>query len=372
MECGRICLLLCLVLIAFPVIQVESRSLGRWSQNRSLATKQVNEAVAQKRVSPGLEPESSKTFFNKDYPSDRRPSVDKLHFGYPYPVVQDSGEFDDDYVKDENTDNGQLKAQQEYDRLRHKLKKEKEEAAKALAKRREQEEHLKDAAKRYAAEKSRKDEAEAAKKQVQESKVEIKTDGDTSEANEGKPADWSWNWDWWPLSWPKWDSAESNKANAKEDSSGVRGATKDAERAMDNLDACKKQLEKARAELKELMDDLEQAKAKQTTAEATAAAAAKKQLEAQKAAKGMHDVSSSEEAEYISAKESFDAQQANVDKLQAELDAAAAKVEAYRDAEDKGGGVYNTRDPRKSLTVSASCPRVIIFVLIGMISWQSF
>merc|ERR1740130_429610 len=40
---------------------------------------------------------------------------------HPYPTVQDSEDFDKDFVKDENTDNGEYTAQSEYDSLRHKV-----------------------------------------------------------------------------------------------------------------------------------------------------------------------------------------------------------------------------------------------------------
>merc|ERR1719359_1183911 len=84
-------------------------------------------------ISPTLEPKSDKKFFGKDYPQDARPKVDVLHFKHPYPVVQDTDEFDKDFVKDENADNGEWAAQMEYDRLRHKLTELKKKAAEALA-----------------------------------------------------------------------------------------------------------------------------------------------------------------------------------------------------------------------------------------------
>merc|ERR1712139_144988 len=68
--------------------------------------------------------------------------VDVLHFKHPYPVVQDHEEFDSDFVKDENSDNGEWKAQTEYDRLRHKLRQLKKEAAEALAKKNEEKAEL--------------------------------------------------------------------------------------------------------------------------------------------------------------------------------------------------------------------------------------
>merc|ERR1719230_1327823 len=92
-------------------------SFGYAHQGTTAATKEVP------AVSPSVE-QTDKKFFGKDYPWDKRPPVDVLHFKHPYPAVQDSGDFDADYVKDENSDNGSWKAQTEYDRLRHKLAKE--------------------------------------------------------------------------------------------------------------------------------------------------------------------------------------------------------------------------------------------------------
>jgi hypothetical protein len=93
-------------------------------------------------ISPELEPPSDKTFFKKDYPHDKRPVADPFHFKHPYPVVQDSGDFDRDYVKDENSDNGNWKAQETYDKLRAKLAKEKRDLAVALEKKHREEEEL--------------------------------------------------------------------------------------------------------------------------------------------------------------------------------------------------------------------------------------
>merc|ERR1719253_1851956 len=110
------------------------------------ATATVNGEV-HSGISPKLD-KSDKKFFGKDYPWDKRPAVDVLHFKHPYPVVQDSGDFDRDYVKDENSDNGEWKAQSEYDRLRHEMKKQKAELARALKAKEDAEDELKHAMKR--------------------------------------------------------------------------------------------------------------------------------------------------------------------------------------------------------------------------------
>jgi len=54
-------------------------------------------------------------------------AVDTLHkFAYPYPKIQQSSEFDYDYTKDDNGDNGHWKLQMNYDITRHKAGKAKE------------------------------------------------------------------------------------------------------------------------------------------------------------------------------------------------------------------------------------------------------
>merc|ERR1712194_956095 len=57
-----------------------------------------------------------------------------LHFNHPYPAVQDTEEYDNDFVKDQNSDNGEFRAQTNYDRIRAQLQKGLEQAEKALEK----------------------------------------------------------------------------------------------------------------------------------------------------------------------------------------------------------------------------------------------
>merc|ERR1712039_1068062 len=78
-------------------------------------------------INPRLDPQSHNKFFGSDYPHDVSPSAKGLEFGHPYPAVMATDEFDKDYVKDENGDRGEWKAQFEYDTLRTKAQQEKEE-----------------------------------------------------------------------------------------------------------------------------------------------------------------------------------------------------------------------------------------------------
>merc|ERR1719335_854580 len=88
------------------------------------------------KVYPPLE-ETDHKFFKKDYPSDGRPDV-RTHFGHPYPAVQDSDDYDNDFVKDENSDNGLYDAQMAYDKLRT-LKRKEEGAVGDMVKKAKQE-----------------------------------------------------------------------------------------------------------------------------------------------------------------------------------------------------------------------------------------
>lgn len=82
------------------------------------------------KIDPELDPKSDKKFFGPpfpaDYPSDTRPGG-KPDFNYPFPHVQHSAKYDEDYIKDENTDNGEWKAQNDYDLAKARLARERQE-----------------------------------------------------------------------------------------------------------------------------------------------------------------------------------------------------------------------------------------------------
>merc|ERR1719160_676623 len=88
-----------------------------------------------KRISPTVTQSDAK-FMGDDLPADRRPNAisPNLAFGHPYPAVQEHADYDSDYVKDQNSDNGEWAAQWEYDRLRSKVRKEQKEMMEAEAK----------------------------------------------------------------------------------------------------------------------------------------------------------------------------------------------------------------------------------------------
>jgi len=85
------------------------------------------------QVKPKLDPTSDR-IFRKDYVHDLDPKGQaQIKFHHPYPMVQDTNDYDTDYPKDENNDDGEWKAQMEYDLLRTKVAKEKDDYERAKA-----------------------------------------------------------------------------------------------------------------------------------------------------------------------------------------------------------------------------------------------
>jgi len=67
--------------------------------------------------------QTHKDFFGKDYPADNRLGVhDGFPHSYPFPNVQHTQKYDNDYVKDENNDGGEWQAQMDYDISRNKIR----------------------------------------------------------------------------------------------------------------------------------------------------------------------------------------------------------------------------------------------------------
>lgn len=311
-------------------------SVGNSTQLRSVVGKDAS------AISPTLRPESDKKFFGKDYPADARPKVDVLHFKHPYPVVQDSGDFDRDYVKDENSDNGEWKAQTEYDRLRHKLLKEKEDLAKALENKKKAEDELHDAMKR---------EKEHEDKVKKEKEDEAK--GDAKKKKEHV----------------EHDKVHEAKTPGGASSDGeVKIAAEETKKAMKKLEDCKKELAEARERLKKLMKELEEAKKKQEETQAALDAAKDKLDPAEDKHKELLENVEEEHKEYLEAKANYETAEEKLAKMEADLKVAEGKVKAMRDAEDNGkgpdGGVYNSE---KSSTGTSSVSLALLLLAVLML-----
>lgn len=320
MELFRILFLLCL---AHGFVAEAKSSMRRVPKEGDLKALQVKLGTAEKaRISPELEHDSASKF-EKDLPWDKRPKADPFHFKHPYPVVQDSGDYDRDYVKDENSDNGNWKAQETYDRLRTKLRREKRDLAKALAKKQEEENELKNAMNRHDKEQH---DREQAQKEAERARREAEAKRRDKQSN-------------------PFDAVKRIAEDAVEPKS-FDVSTKDTEKAMSNLEDCKKQLAEARQKLKDLMKELEDAKEEQNKANKVLDKAMHNDLTEKEHHAMLKKNMNKAHDEYLAAKEAYEKQQAVLAKLKMDIKDAEAKVRAMRDAEDPNGGVYNTPEEK--------------------------
>jgi len=208
------------------VLQVSVAAMSRNSNKRLHRGTPVN---------PKLDPDSHKLFFGKDYPDDEDASKHApTKFGHPYPALQDTSDYDKDYVKDENHDDGEWKAQMTYDLLRAKIAKAKEEYRKTQKNEKDIRSQV-DAAKKNeanAAQATQDAEARAAKakegvEKAQEAQRRLQA-GAASGSGEG--------------------NAEEKKAQAE-----VDAAMDKVKKEIKDLEGCRGELEAAREQLKELL-----------------------------------------------------------------------------------------------------------------------
>merc|ERR1719161_3068839 len=169
------------------------------------------------RIVPELEPKSDNKFMKDDYPSDQRPNAYGLKFEHPYPTIQESADYDADYVKDENSDNGEWKAQSDYDAIRVKYRKEYKEM---MAAKKAMEKEL----------------AELEKAKELEHKAEIRADEAKVATDKARG---------------EAEAAEKVYQDAKA-ATAVGSAKVDKELA--DLEDCKKELAEAKRKLQELLD----------------------------------------------------------------------------------------------------------------------
>jgi len=332
----------------------EARTSMRRSPPKEVEALQVKQASAEKaHVSPEVTTDHKK-FFDKDYPFDKRPDAKHLAFKHPYPVVQDSGDFDKDYVKDENSDNGSWKAQESYDRLRVKLAKEKKDLAKALGKKLEEEKEMQNAMSEH--DKEERARAEAAAKAAAARKAAEEEDNIPPPIKKAKVQ-------------IKKAAKDINKVfdPIKEVLDIKDVSTADTEKAMANLEDCKKELAAARQALKDLMKELEDAKKKQTDKNGALDEAMKKEIWAKEHHSSLKKQVKSEYEEYQAARKAYLTQKDLVAKLEADIKVAAAKVKVIRDSEDSNGGVYQTR-PHKSGVFAAQWMSALVLALVAVCS----
>jgi len=301
----------CVLVLALALVNASLHGAVPKPSNLRPANLQAAAVVHEKRITPELDPVSDHKFFKADYPDDRRPQ--RYHdFGYPYPTVQDSEDYDKDYVEDKNDDGGYWTAQMHYDALKNKLFKEKDELKRALIKEQEEEREF---------QKAVDDEAAAEKK---------------SKAAEAHENDMD----------KKHDEAIDALENTKKK---IDGSADHVEGEVTDLESCKKQLLAARKKLKSLLEEKAQAEKDRLAREAAAANAEQKEAAGWKKVDELEKKVKEEKKEHESSLKSYAEELEDVKKAEAALEKAATDLRKFRHA-DPDGGVYETKSGAAGLT----------------------
>lgn len=271
-------------------------------------------------LQPSLRPESDKRFFKKDYPDDVRPAVTEYHkkyqskydFTHPYPIVQESGKYDSDFVSDENNDSGEWKAQEEYDKLRIQMAKLKAEVDRLGSKEQEAKNDLETA-------QAKEDEAELASKAAEE----------------------------------KFDAAkkEADQAQDKEDAlvESSKDASAEVQKEMRQLRDCRSELREAKEALERHIEKQKCEKDCSQHLQAKVESTAEAAEEAEAVEEKWEDKLAREKKEYQLAKESYEKEARDVREVELLLEKAAEKLRKFRaEGVDQDGGVYRVdKDGKK-------------------------
>jgi len=271
--------------------------------------------LALKRIHPELSPVSDKKFFEDDYPSDLRPDA-KHHFDHPFPTIQDSGHYDKDYVRDENDDGGEWAAQTEYDTLRNKLRKEKEDVQRALKKFQEEEAELKDKLSKEAL-------AEQKAKALEAEAARIRRDAGIADK-------------------------DADVTNGE-----VGAAAGVVEKEVNDLEECRKELAKSRAQLKKLMEERDQRDAKSADLDGKHKAIDEEEVDAEAEEGKLEEEVGNEEGDHREALKSLEEEKKDVVELEAKIEKAAQKLRKFRHAVDKDGGVYRSGVTKSAVELSS-------------------
>jgi len=338
------------------------------------------------KVSPELEPKSDKKFFDKDYPNDKRAVVDKHYiFDHPYPAVQDSGDFDRDFVKDENADGGRWQAQMQYDTLRSKIRTAEKDLIEAKSKLDKETREWQEAKDRLS---DSRDDQEAAEKDRR--KAEKAAGEAQAEVNELEGG---------------------SQKHGTQVGGAVNDAVKKVNDEMSDLEECKKQLQEAKERLKDLMKEKEEhKKAKEEAAkdakeaakdakeakEKEEAARKKKEEEHQKMRKremdeeekiredekalaedevaqrtveeaGWKKKLTEEQSEHAQATKTYEQELADVKRTERQLKQAEANLRKFRRPPyvDNGGGVYNVPDEKSGAAQPFAHTVALLLLALG-------
>mmetsp|Transcript_7772 Transcript_7772/g.24749 ORF Transcript_7772/g.24749 Transcript_7772/m.24749 type:complete len:319 (+) Transcript_7772:43-999(+) len=206
------------------------------------------------RTVPALSPESDSRFYRHDYPDDFAPTGPlEKDFDSPHPVMQDSRVYDEDFVKDENSDSGEWRAQTEYDRLRTRMDELSKEAEKTLRRKQELERELE-------AKRKQVQEVREGQRRLREDGTELPRAADAAHGAEGAAGN---------------TTANSGRIGGAKSSTAVRvsAATKEVERELKDMEECKRQLAEAQAKLDALRREQREAAAAESAAQEAGSAA---------------------------------------------------------------------------------------------------
>lgn len=273
---------------------------------------------------PGLDPESDKKFFKKDYPDDTRPAVTGYHtkyqkkydFTHPYPIVQEDGKYDSDFVSDENNDSGEWRAQEEYDKVRIQIAKLKAEVDRLGVKEADARNELEVA-------QAKEDEAEATSKSAEAQADSTKKAADNAQDHEDKLV----------------DSAKDAEAEVRKE--------------MRQLGDCRQELKDAKAALdKHVQKDggKSSGAVRENKEEADIDSSAEAAEAAEAVEEKWEDKLAREKSEYQKAKERYEKEASDVKEVQLLLDKAAVKLRKFRaEGVDQDGGVYRVDENGKKI-----------------------
>mmetsp|Transcript_18729 Transcript_18729/g.43536 ORF Transcript_18729/g.43536 Transcript_18729/m.43536 type:complete len:315 (-) Transcript_18729:51-995(-) len=295
----------------------------------------IAEAVIH-RGEPALKPElespkSHNKFFKKDYPDDASPHPGPYKWEHPFPVVQASKDYDKDFVKDENNDHGEWAAQMEYDRLRNKVRDDKDKLAKAKGTEDDREKTLK----------TIKEKEEAAEKEAEAKEAaEKEKDGKLKEEDDRK------------------------HKKEEEEMKNVADGAKTVAKEVKSLEECEEELRKAKKKLQELMKEAGADEKAEEEAEKEAQAASMAQKAAEEYEKKMEKEESEEESEHTEAYKTWEEKQEAVEKMEKEMNEAEATLKRIR---GEAAGAQEHSGSTRGLPYMAS---TLIAVLVAVQAMQ--
>mmetsp|Transcript_6953 Transcript_6953/g.16583 ORF Transcript_6953/g.16583 Transcript_6953/m.16583 type:complete len:340 (-) Transcript_6953:134-1153(-) len=295
------------------------------------ATRHIGKgSVAAANVGQALgSPESDSRFFKHNYPHDFVPGAPlEKDFDHPYPVVQESDVYDKDFVKDENSDNGQWHAQMKYDRLRTQMARMKEEEDRIFKKKEELERKLE-------AHKKKKERVRQEREQLQEEyeKTFKSADEDMSDA----------------MASHKKLQADGTEEGNLSTSVGVASATQKVEKELEDIEECKRQLAEAQAKLKALQEERKKVGEKEDRAHEANRAAEKAESASEKEESEISAKIKDVDKEHESALSAYQTKREEMHDFEVRLEKAQARLLKFRRSSvDQDGGVYKVERGSKN------------------------